>query len=75
MITYAYTIEGTAANGQEWHVNGEVHIETEGAFPDALTAAQREAFLKLTQGKAVYGKPGLGCHGPYKITKLNFKRQ
>jgi hypothetical protein len=71
---YAYTLEGTAADGQTWCSSGEVYTENEGDFPLALQDAQRRAFQQLTQGKAVYGIPGIGCRGPYKITKLIVER-
>jgi hypothetical protein len=27
----------------------------------------------LTNGKAIYGKPGYGCRGPYGITRFEVK--
>jgi len=72
---YNYSLEGTAADGQTWFASGVVTTELEGDFPNALEDAQRKAFHQLTQGKAVYGKPGVGCRGPYRITKLIVERQ
>jgi hypothetical protein len=73
-ITYRYTVEGVAADDQSWSASGEVTVGREGDFQLALLEAQREAFTQLTQGRAVYGKPGVGCRGPYKITKLTIER-
>ena len=28
---------------------------------------------RLTNGKAIYGKPGYGCRGPYGITRFEVK--
>jgi hypothetical protein len=33
-------------------------------------AVMSEIFQQLTEGKAVYGQPGVGCKGPYTIKKI-----
>ncbi len=73
MITYAYTIAGTAAEHQTFTVHGTVEAVNQGMFVDATMAAVRDAFHQLTQGKAEYGLPGKGCSGPYSITKLTME--
>ena len=30
----------------------------------------RSSFMKLTRGQAVFGNPGIGCSGPYHVTKF-----
>lgn len=70
MIKYTYTVEGKAADGQTWAVTGVVGVETRGEFHRVPEAALRDGFMKLTQGKAQYGSPGVGCKGPYSINKL-----
>lgn len=73
MITYRFTMDGTAADGQTWRTNGEVSAEQAGDFPLLLEQAQRDSFMQLTRGKAVFGKPGVGCRGPYSIKKFLFE--
>jgi hypothetical protein len=69
-IKYKYTVEGTAARGQTWSHSGEVSAPNAGAFTQAVDDAMRDSFKALTSGKAVYGKPGIGCRGPYCMMKL-----
>lgn len=40
------------------------------AFRVALDDAMRASFDQLTNGEAVYGQPGLGCEGPYTVTRM-----
>ena len=74
MAEYHYTAKGQAAGGQTWSVCGTVTTEQEGDFPLAVDEAQRDAFMQLTNGKAVYGHPGVGCRGPYRITHFSIDR-
>jgi hypothetical protein len=61
-----FVVEGTAADGQTYKCEGEV----DGTYPEICTTACVAAFKQLTGGKAVYGQPGVGCRGPYKITRF-----
>lgn len=70
MITYVFEISGTAADGQTWTVKGETDVDRFGMFAQAIEDAQRFAFMQLTNGRAIYGKPGVGCKGPYTVTRL-----
>jgi hypothetical protein len=63
-------MDGEAAAGQSWITNGTIELPNPGEFVRLSELALRDSFQKLTNGKAVYGKPGLGCTGPYKIRKL-----
>lgn len=72
-VRYAYTLSGTAAEEQTWKTEGVVELES-APLSEAVTIATRETFQKLTQGKAVFGKPGIGCSGPYTIRKLLVER-
>jgi hypothetical protein len=73
MIEYHYEVCGTASDGQTWTTTGSVFAEKAGQFMNMPMLAMKQTFLKLTQGKAVFGKPGVGCRGPYKVTKLTIQ--
>ncbi len=66
VMIYQFTIIGTAANGQTWRTTGKVSCEFNACFDTAM----RASFEQLTGGKAVFGKPGVGCSGPYDITSI-----
>ena len=66
----SYAVSGSAVDGQTWEAIGKVVTEKSGDFALVPDMAMRAAFLQLTQGKAIYGKPGIGCRGPYHITRL-----
>jgi hypothetical protein len=64
---YNYEIEGTDVNGRTWKAIGSIPpCDMMSIFDHAMQAA----FAQLTQGKAVYGHPGVGCRGPYHITRV-----
>lgn len=69
-MRYRFEITGSAAQGQTWFVKGEVETEKRGQFMDLPHKAMSEAFRSLTNGQAVYGRPGIGCDGPYAVTRL-----
>ena len=66
-VKYAYVISGSGSGDTTWETKGEVTCEE---FHDVFETAMRRTFMQLTQGKAVYGSPGLACRGPYKIKRL-----
>jgi hypothetical protein len=71
--SFSYTVSGTARavdQRQTWTVEGTITLPPDAVFSELIDPIIRAAFLSLTHGKAVYGKPGIGCHGPYLITKL-----
>lgn len=74
-MTYRYLVEGTAAGGQTWATEGRITVAQAGDFPRVTQDALRDSFMQLTSGKAVYGQPGVGCTGPYTITKLTVERE
>ena len=74
MISYNYKMSGTAADHQTWSTEGTVEVEP-GDFPDTSMLALRDTFAKLTSGKAVFGHPGVGCRGPYKIEKFSLVKK
>jgi hypothetical protein len=65
---WSYEVQGTAADGQTWTIDGAVICD----FTVLQGEVGIDVFEKLTQGKAVFGYPGLGCRGPYKVTKMTF---
>jgi hypothetical protein len=69
MTQYFYRMTGTAAQGQTWETTGSIELRA-GEFPDCAGVALQDSFLKLTDGKAVFGHPGLGCSGPYQVTEF-----
>lgn len=76
MPRYRYTMHGAAAKDQTWSVNGEIDVydvTNHGQFLSVPRAAAQNAFEQLTSGKAIFGKPGVGCKGPYRITKLTIE--
>jgi len=60
------TVEGSDRDGQGWSVNCVVDAE----FADVVNAIMEVTFRDLTSGKAIFGCPGVGCNGPYKIHRL-----
>lgn len=63
---YKYEVTGSGANGQTWKAEGVVSSPFEHVF----THVMKECFDKITKGKAIYGKPGLSCQGPYDFHKI-----
>jgi len=63
---YQFAVEGTGAEDQSFTTSGTFTCE----FHFAFDLAMRETFNQLTSGRAVYGKPGVGCSGPYDIHKI-----
>jgi hypothetical protein len=68
--SFSYTVSGTAIDNQTWTVNGTITLPPDAVFSELIDPIIRAAFHSLTHGKAIYGKPGVGCHGPYLITQL-----
>jgi hypothetical protein len=70
MTDYRYQVQGRGAKDEAWFTSGKVTANGGGAFMPAIQETMRRSFVDLTQGKATYGSPGLGCAGPYRITSL-----
>jgi hypothetical protein len=70
---YRYEMHGRAAHDQTWVVTGEVETRNAGEFLKAPQAALADAFVQLTNGNAIFGLPGVGCVGPYRIVKLTIE--
>jgi hypothetical protein len=69
MVTFIWAMSGTAAAEQTWSASGSVDLEP-GQFAKAFELSLEQAFEQLTNGKAVFGQPGVGCSGPYHITRF-----
>jgi len=74
-VIYTFSINGLAADGQTWETQGTVETHKAGDFVHATNDALRQSFQQLTKGKAIYGKPGVACKGPYTLTKLVIERK
>ena len=72
MKAYTYKIRGTAADGQTWETEGYVDSAESTGMSMLVDLAMRSTFDQLTHGRAVFGQPGKGCAGPYRITHLQF---
>jgi hypothetical protein len=69
-MRYRYVIQGTASGGQTWTTVGEVETHAARDFLAVPSLALEDGFMKLTDGQAIYGFPGVGCNGPYGITRM-----
>lgn len=68
--TFRYTFEGTGGDGQTWKTEGTVTCK----FLNVFDVAGAASFDQLTSGRAVFGKPGVGCRGPYDIHKVTIEQ-
>jgi hypothetical protein len=73
MPLYRYTMHGAAADQQTWSADGVIEVSNYGAFLDVPGLAAQDAFQQLTSGRAIFGRPGVACRGPYRITKLTIE--
>lgn len=69
-MKYRYEISGTGAGGQTWTTAGISKEVTPGQFKTVFDDALSSTFALLTEGKAIYGQPGVRCSGPYQLTRL-----
>jgi hypothetical protein len=65
-----FTIAGAGADGSTFETSGTLHCELAETFDNALC----DTFEHLTQGRAVFGKPGVGCRGPYDIHRVTIEQ-
>lgn len=73
MARFSYEIKGQDVNGVDWAYEGTADVPVFEGFPGVAMQATQNVFKQLTEGKAVFGKPGVGCKGPYKITEFHAK--
>jgi hypothetical protein len=72
-VLYRYQVDGRDRDGQTWMVRGEVQTR-DGGLSQVVMDALRESFMAVTEGRAVYGHPGVTCTGPYVITRVLLER-
>ena len=68
--SWKYHVEGVGAEGATFECKGTTLCE----FQHTFTVAMEDAFHQLTNGRAVYGSPGVGCRGPYDIRKITIEQ-
>ena len=74
LVAYNYTVTVVDAAQHQHHVAGEARVES-GDLRHATEVALRESFMKVTDGSAVFGRPGEGgCRGPYTVSRLVITR-
>lgn len=69
--SYSFNVDGHGAEGQTFHTQGTTLCE----FQHVFNIAMEETFHQLTNGKAVFGCPGVGCRGPYSIKRVVIEEQ
>ena len=67
---WTYQVLGNDANGNSWATSGTVQSE----FSSVFTKVMVQTFHALSHGKAIYGKPGLACKGPYDIKSFRVEQ-
>jgi hypothetical protein len=70
---FKFVVKGTGARGQTWEARGEIESPIHDVS-HTFNIAMADAFRQLTQGKAVYGNPGVGCAGPYEVTSFHMDK-
>lgn len=71
MTDYTFEIDGTAVGGlTTYQTKGTIEGVPPAEFMNVFSMAMRQSFMQLTSGKAVFGQPGVGCRGPYSITRV-----
>lgn len=63
---YRLVVDGSGADGQTFQATTELACE----FHEAMSLGMVDIFQQITQGRATYGNPGVGCRGPYDIHRV-----
>ena len=67
MKKYNYHVNGKTAEGVGWTCIGQMEVE----FADLFNRVMVQTFADLTEGKAIFGRPGQGgCKGPYEVDRV-----
>ena len=67
---WSYQVLGFTADGVPWEVSGTVESEASEVWQRVMI----QSFHALTHGKAIYGKPGVACKGPYDIKSVKVEQ-
>ena len=67
---WSYQVLGQAADGTAWQTSGTVESDAANVWERVMI----QTFHALTHGKAIYGKPGVGCKGPYDIKSVRVEQ-
>lgn len=68
---FRYAFDGVGAEQAPWSTRGTFVTDKPGDLMDGINRAMMESFIALTNGKAIYGEPGVaGCKGPYTIIRI-----
>ena len=71
---WKWTVEGAAADDQAFICSGDLTADIAVDGAKFIESALRGTFAQLTHSKAVFGRPGVGCRGPYTTTRVVFER-
>lgn len=67
---WRFRISGSGAEGATFEASGSLLCD----FGESFDQAMQETFRQLTNGRAVYGSPGVGCRGPYDIRNVTIEQ-
>jgi len=73
-MTIKYEVKGTAADDNTWEVTGQLDVLAIHDFFHICNMVGRDVFMRITEGRAVFGQPGTSCRGPYQITKFSWEK-
>ena len=65
-----YQVLGFTADGVSWQTDGTVESDAANVWQRVMI----QTFNALTHGKAIYGKPGVACKGPYDIRSVRVEQ-
>lgn len=69
--SWRFTVNGHGAEGQTFENSGTTLCE----FQHVFDIAMEDTFHALTNHRAIYGAPGVGCRGPYAIKRVLIEEQ
>jgi hypothetical protein len=70
-LQYKFTIDVTGSNNT-YTATGDID-GSPGDFIGVCERAMCECFQQLTSGRAIFGKPGVGCQGSYQLTRFTIE--
>jgi hypothetical protein len=67
---YHYRVEGKAPMDQTWSVDGDLCCD----WCNVMEYIMVQTHHELKSGKALLGKTGVKCRGPFEITRMIIKQ-